>query len=188
MRPHVGLRYGKIYQDFDLEHHGGSWSPRTMPQQDGFNNSVKIDNKFHGLGVRSGLDISWYLSCGFSLYSDFSASILSGRFNVDHSEDNRLVVSPHSSTKVLETESSFKASRAILDFNFGLEWSALFCDSQYIVKTRFGWEHHLFFHQNQMWRVNRAANTTAANGENIFDQRRGSLTTQGWTFSFAFGF
>ncbi|NGX59823.1 MAG: hypothetical protein KR126chlam3_00980, partial [Chlamydiae bacterium] len=50
----------------------------------------------------------------------------------------------------------------------------------------------LFFHQNQLWRINRIGDTEATfpnnTGENVFFQRRGTLDTQGWTLKVQFQF
>ena len=161
--------------------------------QDPFNNEVDLDNDFKGVGVRAGFDTVWNFGCGWGLYGNFATSIVYGRFSLDHDEENRRAESPYDKTKILETKESFHASRGMLDLALGVQWASLFCDCQYGFMIALGWEHHLFFHQNQMWRVNRIGdtfNTTLPNnnGENVFFQRRGTLDTQGWTLTIQFEF
>ncbi|NGX36931.1 MAG: hypothetical protein K1000chlam2_00077 [Chlamydiae bacterium] len=197
LRPHVGLRIASIKQNLELQHKGGSWSTRTSsPIQDAFNNEVDLDNDFKGVGIRAGLDSTWNFGCGWALYGNMATSIVYGRFNIDHDEENRQAIAPHSKIKVLETEESFRASRAMLDLGLGIQWSGMFCACQYGIMISLGWEHHLFFDQNQLWRVNRigdeASTTTPTlpnnQGENVYFQRRGDLDTQGWTFTVKFSF
>ncbi|NGX27726.1 MAG: hypothetical protein K940chlam6_01664, partial [Chlamydiae bacterium] len=100
-RPFVGLRVAFIEQDFEIQHKGGSWSRRsTSINQDPFNNEVDLDNDFKGVGVRAGFDTVWNFGCGWGLYGNFATSIVYGRFNLDHDEENRRAISPYDKTKI----------------------------------------------------------------------------------------
>ena len=188
-RPFIGLRYGSLNQKLHLKHRGGSWSPRSNGNpQDPLNNQVTIHNNYLGFGIHSGFDGVFHLCSGWSIFSNLGASILCGRFKVDHDEQNTLAVSPYSKSPVLATEDHLRASRAILDSALGVEWSALFCNCKYGVNARLGFEQHLFLHQNQMWRVNRYLQQLdplpiGNTGQNVHEQRRGSFSTNGVTLS-----
>ncbi|NGX59174.1 MAG: hypothetical protein KR126chlam3_00321 [Chlamydiae bacterium] len=161
-----------------------------------FNDEVDLDNDFKGVGLRAGFDTIWNFGCGWGLYGNLAASIVYGRFSLDHDEEIREASSPHNKIKILETEESFHASRAMLDFALGIQWASLFCDCQYGFTVQLGFEQHIFFHQNQLWRVNRIGDkpfdpTDAfpnPSGENVFFQRRGNLDTKGWTLKVQFEF
>ena len=105
-----------------------------------------------------------------------------------------------SKIKVLETRDSFRASRAMLDLDLGVQWSGMICHCQYGLTVTLGWEQHLFFHQNQLWRVvrigakppgimsgppgeNQFGTLPNNGGENVYHQRRGTLDTQGATLT-----
>jgi len=198
LRPFVGLRIAYIDQSWTVQHKGGSWSLRGPTNgANNYNNEVSYENDYKGVGIRAGLDSTWNFGCGWGLYGNFAASILYGRFSIDHDESNRNAASPHEKVKILDTTESFRASRAILDLGLGVQWSTLFCACSYGLTVQLGWEQHLFFDQNQMWNVVRIGDdasdtptTNAANnnGENVFHQRRGDLDTQGWTLRFTFEF
>lgn len=205
IRPHIGLRIASIKQNFELLHKGGSWSAidnggTQYPEQPAFNNEVDLFNDYRGVGVRAGLDSFWNFGCGWALYGNLASSIIYGRFKVDHDEENRLAANPHPKTKVLETHESFRASRPMLDLALGIQWGGLFCDCKYGITVALAWEHHLFFDQNQMWRVVRIGDVSVETpigaptglpnntGENVYHQRRGDLDTQGWTFTVKFDF
>ncbi|NGX60520.1 MAG: hypothetical protein KR126chlam3_01696 [Chlamydiae bacterium] len=197
-RPFIGLRIAFIEQNFEIQHKGGSWSeipsPPFLLAIPAFNDEVDLDNDFKGIGLRAGFNTVWNFGCGWGLYGNFAASIVYGRFSLDHDEEIRRASSPHDKIKILETEESFHASRGMLDLALGIQWASLFCDCQYGFTIQLGWEQHLFFHQNQLWRINRIGDTTSAeffpnpNGENVFFQRRGTLDTQGWTLKVQFAF
>ncbi|NGX59819.1 MAG: hypothetical protein KR126chlam3_00976 [Chlamydiae bacterium] len=193
-RPFIGLRIAYLEQSFEIQHKGGSFLENIgMGQsQDAFNNEVDLDNDFKGVGLRAGFDTVWNFGCGWGLYGNLAAAIVYGRFSLDHDEEIRRASSPHDKIKILETEESFHASRAMLDLALGIQWASLFCDCQYGFTVQLGWEHHLFFHQNQLWRINRIGDTQTTfpnnTGENVFFQRRGTLDTQGWTLRVQFEF
>ncbi len=219
-RPFVGLRIACIEQNLEIQHKGGSWSEAifetgmlmklgTYIGEATFNDKVDLDNDFKGVGLRAGFDTVWNFGCGWGLYGNFAASIVYGRFSLDHDEEIREASSPHTKIKILETEESFRASRAMLDLGLGIQWATLFCDCQYGFTIQLGWEQHLFFHQNQLWRVNRMIGQPEVfydfydiymddvdlpddfpndTGENVYYQRRGTLDTQGWTLKVQFQF
>ena len=201
MRPFVGLRIAYIDQTFQIDHKGGSWTSNSSAKgsQNTANNYVSINNDFHGVGVRGGFDTLWNLGCGWGIYGNIAYSILYGRFDIKHDETNREATSPHSKTKIADAKGHFRASRAVADLGIGLQYQTMFCDCAYGFAAMLGWEHHVFFDQNQMWRVVRIGDTfggagsTAAptfnnTGENVYSQRRGDLDTQGWTLKVRFEF
>lgn len=193
LRPFVGLRIAFIDQDFEIRHKGGSWSAfGSVPAQIAYNDQVDLRNDFKGVGIRAGLNTVWNVGCGWGIYGNLAGSIVYGRFYISHDEDIREATAPHDKISILDYDYSFRASRAMLDLGLGVQWHSMFCDCQYGFTFQIGYEQHLFFHQNQLWRVNRIGadlddilNNT---GENVFLQRRGTLDTQGWTLTLIFSF
>jgi len=190
--PHLGLRYARVSQDLDLQYAGGSWSPRIAPTQFPLHNAIHLDNSYKGGGLRAGLDGEYHFGCGVSMYTNFAASLLYGRFKLAHREENQLTISPYTLGPILSTSERLKGSRAILDFALGIQWSKQFFECKVGIITKLGWEQHLFFNQNQFWRVQRVgiaqptvpdALISTPTGQNVIDQERGSLTIQGWTLS-----
>ena len=190
-RPHIGLRIAWLNQTYRIEHKGGSWAQRLSPakgEQDALNNEVSMRNDFKGVGVRGGFDTIWNFGRGFALFGNTAISIVYGRFNVKHDEWNKQATTPHTKTRILETEDHFRASRAMTDLALGLQWATLFGKNCcYGFTIGIAWEHHMFFDQNQFWRVD-GTNVFGPEGENIYYQRRGDLDTQGWTITVKFDF
>ena len=186
LRPHIGLRIAYVKQNFEIQHLGGVKT--TSTPTDAENNEVNLKNAFNGVGIRVGLDGEWNVGCGFALYGNFALSLINGRFKVDHDETNREAVSPFSKTKALETKDNFRATRWISDLALGVQYSALFCDCNYGLTVSLGWEQHLFLDQNQLWRVTPQQGSGTGDDNNIYDQCRGDLSTQGWTLTVVFDF
>ena len=185
LRPHIGLRIGYIDQDFRIEYKGGTWSDLNGNQ---VNDQVHLENDFKGAGLRAGLDTNWHFGCGWSLYGDFALSQIYGRFDVDHDEATRDTTPPFEKVNVLESKNSFRTTTLIVDVGLGVEYAALFCDCNYGLAVSLGWEQHLFLHQNQMWRVVPQEGSSTNDINNIYHQRRGDLSTQGWTLKVVFDF
>ncbi|NGX27180.1 MAG: hypothetical protein K940chlam6_01113 [Chlamydiae bacterium] len=185
LRPHVGLRIAFIDQNFEIEHSGGSFNNTGNGD---VNDEVNIDNDFKGAGIRVGLDSLWNVGCGWSIYGDFALSVISGRFSIDHDEMTREVGSPFSKNKVMEIKDSFRNEVLIADLGIGIHYQTLLCDCDYALAVSLGWEQHLFLNQNQMWRIMIHQGDPTASKNNIYNQRRGDLSTQGWTLTVAFDF
>ena len=201
LRPFVGVRVAYLNQDYCIEHKGGSWSANTSIVGPGitqlaWNNEVQLENDFKGAGLRAGLDTLWNLGCGWGIYGNFALSIIYGHFHFEVDETNRRATDPHEKAKIADACNGFRASRGATDLALGVQWHGMFCQCQYGFTAMLGWEHHLFFDQNQLWRVVRIGDTfittptTTVNnlGENVFHERRGDLDFQGWTLTIKFEF
>ncbi len=187
LRPYIGLRFASLDQSYTLLHKGGFWSPSLMGAT--VNNEVNLRNEFCGVGARGGLNTVWNIGKGLSLFGNTAVSLVYGHFKVKHNEWNRSALSPHGKTRILETEDHFRCSRAMTDLALGLQWSTPFGQQcQYGFTLALAWEHHMFFDQNQLWRVNRIDPFTTGLGENVYYQRRGDLDTQGLTVTIQFDF
>lgn len=200
LRSYIGIRAASIAQGYQIHHDGGSWAEFDNGSffQPAYNDKVILQNKFEGIGGRSGIEGDWNFGCGWSLFSQIAASILYGHFNVIHKEEVRLAQSPFSKQQVLDTKEAFWVSRAVFDWKLGIQYAALVCDCKYGLTARLSWEQHLFFHQNQMSRVVRTGVEEYSygyyvpfpndRGANTFYQNRGTLDTTGWTLTVQFTF
>jgi len=190
LRPHVGLRLSWIGQDFDIEHKGGSWGG-GIAGSIATNNLVDMDNDFKGVGVRGGLNSVWNFGRGFALFGNVALSIIYGRFSIDQDEDNRFTTAPFAKTTILETINSYHSSKAMTDLELGIQWSTMFSNCNYGFTIGLSWEHHMFFNQNHLWRVNHIPLPNvppAPAGPNTFIPANGDLSTQGWTLKATFDF
>lgn len=188
LRPHAGLRILWVNQDYNLLHRGLSWSDGA--NDDRYNGHVEMENDFRGVGIIGGLDSVWNIGRGFAFFGNVSMGLIYGRFSVSQDEDIVTATSEALHTEILELKDHFRATKATTDLALGFQYSTMFDDCKYNLTIGLAWEHHMFFNQNQLWRVSRVDVTTDSpaglpnpNGENTFIQTRGDLSTQGWTLS-----
>ncbi|HSX04356.1 MAG TPA: Lpg1974 family pore-forming outer membrane protein, partial [Rhabdochlamydiaceae bacterium] len=201
LRPFVGLRYASLHQRYNIQYLGGSYDGSALPGP--FIDDVKLKNEFDGGGVRAGLDTNWWFGCcpgpcpsNWGFFGDFAASLIYGKFDVDHDENlqSPLASTGFAKTPVLETDEHFRSIRGIIDLALGLQYETLYRDGNWGMNLSLAWEFHHFFNQNQLWRVVRIGDASAdgvtlgTHGENTFNQRRGDLSTQGVTFTARFTF
>lgn len=186
LRPHIGLRISFVNQRFDIDHAGGVVT--TPFPQSPENNEVRLKNDFSGAGIRAGMDGEWNVGCGFAFFGNFALSLNNGRFKVHHDESSRAAVAPFDKTKLLETKSSFKATRLFSDLGLGVQYSTLLHNCDYGFTVALGWEQHLLLDMNQMWRVVPRQGSVSSEDNNIYHQRHGDLSTQGFTLTVVFDF
>jgi len=193
MRPRIGVSLCQIKEEFDIEYRGGSFNNAGAGSL--FTDLIELTSKYRGIGILTGLDTTWNLSCGFSLFGNVAASILYGRFHLDHIEWFRETTSPFNKIRFIDTEQRLRVARAATDLLLGVQWSALFCECRYGFTIGISWEQHLFFNQNQFWQIKRVGGETDSSmppfndsGQNVFEQRRGDLSTSGVTLRAKFEF
>jgi len=181
-RPHFGLRSAWIRQSYDVDYEG-IYTPaegNLNPIKVGDEIKIDLNNKFWGIGPRFGLDTQWGLGTGFSLYGNASISLLYGFFSsYFHELDRRLngIGVPYAAT-----HNSFRQTTAVSDLQLGLRYDHMFSNDRFHFNIQAGWEHHMFFSQNQFVRF--VDNIEKGN----FVVNQGDLTTQGWTLSARFDF
>ena len=166
LRPHFGLRTTWIRQKLNTDYSNGitlAGFP-VMPDTE-----VREKNKWWGLGVEGGLDTKWCLGSGFSLFGNLAAAIEYGFQKVRTKQE----VEGLASEDFENNKDSYRISRPILDLQLGLQWDHQCCDGICHFGFHGGWEHHIYFSQNQF-------HTEQALGQFVANQ--GDLTYQGWTF------
>ena len=177
LRPHVGLRSAWIKQRYDVDYEEFYNSSNVLSA-----NEVDVDmrNNYWGLGPKFGIDTQWGLGSGWSIFGDASFSLLYGFFHTYFHELDRGL--NNIGVPYAAVNNSYRQSVAITDLQLGLRWDHMFDKDHYHFGLQAGWEHHMFFSQNQMTRF--VDNAEKGN----FLQNQGDLTTQGWTLSARFDF
>jgi hypothetical protein len=159
LRPFIGARGMWLRQKlkFEYEPNGGTF---LLPYSGvggvfpGANSDfVSLKNNFWGVGLRAGLDATWGLGCGVSLYSKLALSALWGKFTlrqthtlVDDSEENE-------DTFVLSNFGDrFQVCRPVADLALGIRYDTTSSDNSWGWGFWAGWEHHYFWGQNKFIR------------------------------------
>jgi hypothetical protein len=171
LRPHFGLRSDWITQSINGTYSNfiGLAAPNSI--------DTGIKDRWFGIGLEGGLDTQWGLGGGWSLFGDLSGAILYGFHHLYDSNVNE-----PSGTTYLGLGNSYRISQPILDLEMGLRWDNMFSNDRFHLGVQIGWEHHVYFSQNQFPTF--VSNTSPGS----FVSNQGDLTFQGWTFEARFDF
>ena len=175
LRPHMGFRYVRLDQQWHANYEGGNLLGSN------YKYNVRNSNDFWGFGLRGGMDTQWGLGGGFSIFGNFALSLLHGHFHISQEEYQRNIAN-RTRTNRLSFNNRKRVGRAVTDLSLGLRWDKMFDSDRFHLGLQLGWEHHMFWGQNQMWQMvgNRQAGAhTVGNNE---------YTTQGWTLAARFDF
>ncbi len=173
VKPHAGFRTAWVRQSDHIKYTG--LGETAFPQ-----GNVNMKCNYWGLGVKAGIDTQWGIGCGWSLIANYSASMLYGFFNTNHAE--AAVFADGTVTHNFILRDFFHLGRIITDFLIGLRYDYMFCEERYHIGVAAGWEHHMFFGQNQFIRF------TDFNAQGNFFTNQGDLTLQGFSIDVRFDF
>ena len=169
VRPHFGLRSDWIWQKLSVDNNRFASS------------GLDVDDRFKdhwwGIGLEGGLNTLWGLGSGWSIYGDVGAAIIYGFHHITQKEKIE-----GSSGKFENLENSYHISHPILDLALGLRWDHMFEHDRFHIGLHAGWEHHVYFSQNQFLYFTDDFNT------GNFVTNQGDLTFQGWTVGARFDF
>jgi hypothetical protein len=176
LRPHVGMRTAWLHQGLNVHYNrasdlAGSFTP-------GIDDYISMKTHFWGIGLETGLDTQWGLGGGWSLYGNAAFAFLYG-FHQPSREDE---VRDGVKFNWVDMDWSFRTTRAIADLELGLRFDSWTNDERLHFRIQTGWEHHVYFSQNQFVRFV----DDSAIGDFVSNQ--GDLTLQGWTLSMRLDF
>ncbi len=165
LRPHFGVRCDWVKQRWSGEYKN---SPAALEID------VKYRDKWWGIGLEGGIDTQWGLGCGFSLFGNLTAAILYGFHDLNFDQQTQIA---STSTQFADLDEVYRISHPTLDLQMGVRWDSMLDDDRFHLGFQVGWEHHIYFSQNQFPQFN----TAFSAGK--FTSNQGDLTLQGWTFS-----
>ena len=154
--PQIGVRFGSARQKFNLEYSGEDLPFTT----------VRMKNKFAGLGPWIGLTTEYALPLGFSLFAKGAISALYGEFYLHQDED--------AEEKLLGFHSIFRATSPFLEATAGIQWH------HRRLTLGLAWDQLILFSQNQFARFCSQPGITLAN--------QGDLSLAGARFHIALDF
>lgn len=169
LRPHFGLRTDWIRQKLHVDYERPSSFLQSLYH-------IKEKSYFWGVGLAAGIDTQWGIGEGFSVYGNAAFATLYG---FQRQKRNDVL---NDTDEPIDLKQSDRISRFIGDLQCGLRWDKMWDQDRFHIGLQVGWEHHLYFNQNQFPRFvdNVAVGNMVAN--------QGDLTFQGWTFSARFDF
>ncbi len=156
VRPHIGVRGMWLHQKQKFEYEGGNFFVAydvdgVLP---GANQDfVFMKNNFWGVGLRGGLDSTWGLGAGVSLYGKVALSALWGKLRLTQNHDFYTGEGETGTNVVVSNfTDKFQVCRPVADLAFGLRYDATFNDDSWGLGIWAGWEHHYFWGQSKFIR------------------------------------
>lgn len=140
LTPQIGVRWGSVRQKLNLEYRGGNFPS-------GEDVSIRMKNKFSGIGPFAGLTAEYALPLQFSLFAKGSLSLLYGEFYLHQDEDTL-----GSKEKLLGLHSVYHATSPILEGTAGIKWQHFFPGTLKRLTLALAWDELLLFSQNQLAR------------------------------------
>ncbi|MBS0653877.1 MAG: MOMP family protein, partial [Verrucomicrobia bacterium] len=172
LRPHFGLKFGWIDQDYHvkvddfsvfaaLQSTAGA-TIGIVPPSEG---SAKMDQDFFGVGIRTGLDAVWYFTKHWGLYGDFAISAMWSDF---HSKrEDHIASNAFAKVECLDFKRTLTTLTEVLELGLGFRYDCTFFLGDYEFYLQAGWEEQIWFNQNQFL--------------DTVDTRTGNLTFHGLT-------
>ncbi len=171
LRPHFGLRTDWIRQKLEAEYKN---LPAVLIVGE---IETEAKDRWWGIGLEGGFDTQWGLGSGWSIFGNLSAAILYGFHHIKYESEIEIT-----DVEFVDMKDRYRISHPILDLEMGVRWDNMFCNDRFHVGLQVGWEHHIYFSQNQF--------PVFVDDVSIgsFVSNQGDLTFQGWTFAARFDF
>ena len=178
LRPHFGLRADWVRQKWNTEYKNTNHINNPAPTE----TEAKYKDRWFGIGLEGGLDTQWGLGGGWSLFGNLTGAILYGFHHLNFEDKNKPSVSPDTNGVFADVKSTFRVSHPILDLMLGLRYDTMFDNDRFHFGIQGGWEHHVYFSQNQF------PVFTDDFSIGTFVGNQGDLALQGWTLAARFDF
>ncbi len=145
LRFEAGLRHALINQDLSIEYLQ-TVTPVLYRKVD-----IEHSNRFSGWGPRLGMDMSWKLPQGFSLFSSIGGSLLVGDFKMSLKEDDWNVGAVNPTTRVGINQEFKSRIVPVIETRAGISY-AYQSDSRYSIGAKIGYEWQNWFNMVTMAR------------------------------------
>jgi len=177
MRPFIGFKGSWIQQDYRVKYD-------TVTTELDTNLRMKNDQKYWGIGLRTGLNTAWHFTQTWSIYGNLALSGLWSQFEVDRKDtrnDTRNTGGPtnpplNTNITIVNTENDFHTIKGILELGIGMRGEWWFFEDRYHFLIQAGWEQQLWINHNQLIKLS------------PMQANQGDLTLQGLTIKTRFDF
>jgi hypothetical protein len=179
LRPHIGVRGASINEKNHIKYEVAAVVGTGL--SDIVTDRFHLKNDFEGAGVRAGLDTTYDLGCGVSLYGTAAASLLYGETEIETKEKLISGSTATANVFVQKQKDNDCGCRAITDASIGITWQN--CCFNKVFVTKIGWEHHFFFNENQFEKFTNYNGTDNAATDRMPQVLHGDLSVQGLVWS-----
>lgn len=144
LRPFSGLKGTWSKQFYDVSY--GNFLSSDVAS-DVSSTVMNARQAFWGIGVRTGLDTSWYFDRNWSIFGNTALAALWGRFN--NTRQDTVNTTGNQSFMAINTKNQFHTVKPVAEFQLGLRYDYWFSDDDYHFGIELAWEEQVWFNQNQ---------------------------------------
>jgi len=178
-RPHFGLRGASINQKLNAQYNSFDTTTSIFVE-----NLYQGKDNFFGVGVRAGVNMSWYFLKNFGAFGNFSGSLVYGKFKVN-AQVTEQIPTPAIITAVLATQYNFHTVQPNIDLGIGLFWEVWPDDDCYNLTFAAAYELTEWFNQNRFYML---TSTHVNSAVTTISPLSGNLCLQGLTLKGRFDF
>jgi hypothetical protein len=181
LRPHAGFKGTWQYQDFDSRIRPESGfalnnllipkEPQLLPVGSVYKSSQ--DHDLWGLGVRLGLDTSWYFVKNWSIFARVAWTAMWTHYDVDR-KDTVNTGDPNLDITFVNNNLDNYRVRYVGELELGLCWEIWFYDDNYHFAIQAGWEEQVWINYGSFIR--------------LYNDANGDLSLHGLNLKFRFDF
>ncbi len=142
LRPHFGLKFGWIDQDYN-----GVVKDANIIGGAGSRGHFEMDQDFFGVGIRTGLDTVWYFAKHWGIYGDFAFSALWSDFHSKREDEFATPLLPK--FEIAHYHRTLLTLTEVLELGLGFRYDTTFFVGDYSFYLQAGWEEQIWFNQNQ---------------------------------------
>lgn len=177
LRPHVGMQFVQFEEKRNFT------SSSLVGLDFDASRNLHTKQKFHGYGLRSGIDMKFPLFCDLSLVGSAAASIDWGK-RTTRVNFNSVVITDEESFNQKRHD---RVNRSILDLSLGLRWETILCEC-WGLSLEALWEQHQLFNASQLWRLRDDADAESRSPFGASGDKHGDLSMRGLTVRAALTF
>ena len=168
IRPFIGFKGAWLDDDLTFNY---QLNETNFPLLNMTNN---ID--YWGIGIRAGMNTSWYLCDNFAIFGNIALTPLRARYDIDRQDRTTPdAAAPEVTFLERNTTHNFSTIKGIFEFIIGLRYDLWWCDCSYHLGIEAGWEEQVWVNHNNHYVP-------------IEDFSLGNLTLQGLTVQLRFDF
>jgi Legionella pneumophila major outer membrane protein precursor len=145
LRPFAGMKFNWTEQKFNVGFE--DVTNNSIPAENGSNIYMKMDQDQWAVGLRAGLDTTWYMAKKWAIYGDFALNGMLNDFDVTRKD--RIHRTGGVSFTQANVDRTAHYVTAILEWALGLRFETAFHNDDYMFMMQAGWEEQIWFGQNQ---------------------------------------
>lgn len=137
LRLFAGLQAAWINQDYKAR----------FDNESGETGTVRLDQEFWGIGLRTGLNNTFQFTKNFSFFGDLSLALLWGKFDLDRHDST---TSGGVTRQTLKTGVNPWTEEPVIDIAAGFRYDVWLFEDGFHMLLQAGWEHQLWISHNEV--------------------------------------